>query len=374
MDDNELVIFRDLPDKTTPLNAYNLNHNFDVYNKKIETEAGKIDTTLQEIEKAKTDMQNDIDSKTQALEKNITEQITKTTENLESQITQSKEQLETDIGKQIASITSLSIEVVESLPTQNISKTTIYLIKPENLPQDMSINSVKKNLQAEKLVISPLSENSVSALAISQEDFYLACFYVNNDWVVVGSTTTDLSGYVKKNELATLETDPTVPSHVKSITMQNISNWNNKIGQTELEQLITNITNLDEEIKTLEEYLKNFTSDYKVGEVCETLETYNGKRVYSYVLRFKQAITKNTEYSFSLPFADQIDFAWVDMGNSFIDGSEVSDVYNTHSLANSTTGYQFRISIMGNKNLTFLADDNWNSNWSYSIRIKFTKK
>ena len=288
MDDNELVIFKDLPDKTTPLNAYNLNHNFDVYNKKIKEEAGKIDTTLQDIEEAKTEMQNDINSKTQALEKSITDkttelegnitnatndlqkqisdsnteltgQITKATENLESQITQSKEQLETDIGKQIASITSLSIEVVESLPTQDISKTTIYLIKPGNLPQDMAINSVKKNLQAEKLVISPLSENSVSALAISQEDFYLACFYVNNDWVVVGSTTTDLSGYVKKTELASLETDPTVPSHVKSIALQDISNWNSKIGQTELEQLTTNITNLSEEVRTLQEKAIQYT-------------------------------------------------------------------------------------------------------------------
>ena len=60
MGPKELVIFKDLPDKTTPLNAENLNHNFDVYNEYIKEESGKIDSTLADIEEAKTQMQNDI--------------------------------------------------------------------------------------------------------------------------------------------------------------------------------------------------------------------------------------------------------------------------------------------------------------------------
>ncbi len=43
--DNELVIFKDLPDKTTPLNAYNLNHNFDVFKAQNEKTAQNLETT-----------------------------------------------------------------------------------------------------------------------------------------------------------------------------------------------------------------------------------------------------------------------------------------------------------------------------------------
>lgn len=209
---DDLVIFEDLPSTKTPLNAHNLNHNFDVYNKQIKAETDKIDTALQGIETAKTELQNDINEKSIELEKKITD---------------SKTELETEIGEQIAKITTLQIEVVQALPTDKISKTTIYLIKPENLPQDMLVQSVKKNITKDNLVISPLSNSDIRTVAITQDDYYFACFYVNNDWVVVGSTTTDLSNYIKRNELPSLETDPTVPTHVKTITTSNISNWDN---------------------------------------------------------------------------------------------------------------------------------------------------
>ena len=238
--DNDLVIFKDLPDKSTPLNAYNLNHNFDVFKAQNDKTAENLETTRQQLE-------NNINDKNEQLENNITtktnelnQNITKATEDLTNQITQAKTDLQTEIGEQIAKITTLQIEVVTELPTQDISKTTIYLIKPENLPQDLQVNSVQKSFTTNRLVISPIETNDLSAIAVTPEDFYLACFWVNNNWTIVGSTATDLTPYIKKTELASLETDPSVPNHVKSITQQNIINWN---GKAEISDIPTKLVN-----------------------------------------------------------------------------------------------------------------------------------
>ena len=271
--DNDLVIFKDLPDKTTPLNAYNLNHNFDVYNKKIETEAGKIDTTLQEIDDAKTQLQDDINGKNEELERNITnkttelqsnittatenseqqirdsntqltEQITTSNTQLSEQITKAREDLMAEIGKQIASISSLSILICEQdLPTENISVTTIYLIKPENLPSNVSLgeNTVAyaQNLQSVPAVKpqvfnlngEPLyremfvksndiqTKASVQAIAeIPADEYYIACFWVRispdgstHKWVAVGTTKIDLTDYVKKEELQSYALKTEIP-------------------------------------------------------------------------------------------------------------------------------------------------------------------
>ena len=82
----ELIIFEDLPSKATPLNAYNLNHNFDVFKEQN-------DKTNQDLETAKEQLENNITTKTEALEKNISDKtnelnqnINKSTETLNQQI------------------------------------------------------------------------------------------------------------------------------------------------------------------------------------------------------------------------------------------------------------------------------------------------
>lgn len=317
--DNELVIFEDLPSKKTPLNAYNLNHNFDVYNKQIKEEAGKIDTTLQEIETAKTNLESDITTKTGELEKNITdatsqlqseittatedltqqisdsntqltEQITNSKTDLETQINKAREDLMVEIGKQIASISSLSILIVDTLPTENVSETTIYLILPGNLPSmveassDMVANAqsfqstptVKPqvfNVLGQPIYREMFVKNTVASIqavdnvGIPDDEYYIACFWVKtgedtHKWVAVGNTKIDLSQYSTTTEMnkaiqdkatevidqltpliptkvsqldndskyltSYKETDPTVPAHVKAITSQDITSWNGK--------------------------------------------------------------------------------------------------------------------------------------------------
>ncbi len=154
------------------------------------------DSLTEQITKSNEELTEQITQSNQAL----TSQITEATQNLTNQIEESRTQLETEIGERIAQITTLSVDVVEQLPTENISPTTIYLIKPENLPQDVQAQSISKNIAKNTMVISPLNTNDVRTIAttgVGEENFYLACFYVKEKWTIVGSTTTDLTPYAK---------------------------------------------------------------------------------------------------------------------------------------------------------------------------------
>ena len=75
------------------------------------------------------------------------------------------------IDSKIAAIPTLSYQVVSELPTTDISTTTIYL----------------------------LARSSSS----SQPDVYDEYLYVNNQWEIIGSTSTDLSNYYTKSEVDT---------------------------------------------------------------------------------------------------------------------------------------------------------------------------
>lgn len=75
------------------------------------------------------------------------------------------------IDSKIAAIPTLSYQVVSELPTTNISTTTIYL----------------------------LARSSSS----SQPDVYDEYLYVNSQWEIIGSTSTDLSNYYTKTEVDT---------------------------------------------------------------------------------------------------------------------------------------------------------------------------
>ena len=75
------------------------------------------------------------------------------------------------IDSKIAAIPTLSYQIVSELPTSNISTTTIYL----------------------------LARSSSS----SQPDIYDEYLYVNNQWEIIGSTSTDLSNYYTKSEVDT---------------------------------------------------------------------------------------------------------------------------------------------------------------------------
>lgn len=113
--------------------------------------------------------------------------------------------------------------------------------------------------------------------------------------------------------------------------------------------------------------------NYIDGTIVPTNEYLNGKRIFSYRFQFSQALTANTEYTFDLPFANEVDFAWVDLSNSYIDNSKDVSDFNVHCFG-STSGFQFRVSVYSKSKIVILADDTWGSNWTYTVMVKFTKK
>lgn len=120
-----------------------------------------------------------------------------------------------EVNALVNNITKVTIQIVDSLPTVGESN-IIYFV-----PKTGSTN-----------------------------DVYDEYVWISNAWEHIGSTNVDLTGYATEswvntqianflteaqvNTLITnalnnyTETDPTVPSYVKSITQENINNWNGK--------------------------------------------------------------------------------------------------------------------------------------------------
>lgn len=117
----------------------------------------------------------------------------------------------------------------------------------------------------------------------------------------------------------------------------------------------------------------NFSVNYIDNELVPTNEYLNGKRIYAYRFQFSQALTKSTEYTFDLPFADEIDFAWIDLSNSFMDNHLGTTNYNVWCLG-TTSGYGFRLGIPAKNKISITPDDTWGVNWTYTIMVKCTLK
>ena len=92
--------------------------------------------------------------------------ITNTVSNLTNYYTKSETYTQDEVKALIDAITTLNIEVVTELPTENISATTIYLKGSET----------------------------------TGTNDYEEWIYTNNDWELIGTTAVDLSNYYNKTE------------------------------------------------------------------------------------------------------------------------------------------------------------------------------
>lgn len=118
----------------------------------------------------------------------------------------------------------------------------------------------------------------------------------------------------------------------------------------------------------------NFAVNYVDNEVVPTNEYLNGKRIYAYRYQFSQELTKGTEYIFDLPFADEMDFAWIDLSHSYYDGSKGSENYNVYTLDGGYAGYGFIVRIKNKNEISIKPDDDWGDFWTFTIMVKFTMK
>lgn len=132
------------------------------------------------------------------------------------QDTYTKEQIDT----LISNLVSINVEIVESLPTEHISTTTIYLIKDDS----------------------------------TEETAYVEWLYVNNSWRSIGSTRINFSDYYTKEEISILLT----------AINQSIGTLN-----TAIEQITSDIGNLQEADDNLSDSIDNL--DDAVSTATDTI-------------------------------------------------------------------------------------------------------
>lgn len=94
--------------------------------------------------------------------------IDNTVNNLTNYYLKTETYTQTEVNDLISHLTSLSVEIVETLPTENISTTTIYLVN------------------------------------VSGTTNYAQWMYINSAWANIGNTSVDLSNYYTKGQADTL--------------------------------------------------------------------------------------------------------------------------------------------------------------------------
>lgn len=92
--------------------------------------------------------------------------ITRTVNNLTNYYLKTETYNKTEVDDLIAAVSSMTLEIVQTLPTQDISTTTIYLV--------------------------PVA---------GQANVYMQYAYINNDWAQLGTTQVDLSNYYTKAQV-----------------------------------------------------------------------------------------------------------------------------------------------------------------------------
>ena len=114
--------------------------------------------------------------------------ITNTANNLSNYYLKTETYTQSEVNDLISQLASLSIDIVETLPTSDISTTTIYLI---NVPDTTN---------------------------------YVQWMYINNAWANIGSTSVDLTNYYTKTQVNTLLNDKVDKVSGKGLSTNDFTN------------------------------------------------------------------------------------------------------------------------------------------------------
>ena len=146
--------------------------------------------------------------------------ITNTVDNLVNYYKKSETYTQAEVNSLISTLSGLKLEVVQTLPTEDISTSTIYLV-PKTTAET--------------------------------GDVYDEYIYVSNNWEHIGSTTADLTGYVKNTDYATAQKGGVVKTgfsfnvfnsgvpYCSELTYESYNTQGNNtfIGKATLENVIT---------------------------------------------------------------------------------------------------------------------------------------
>lgn len=198
------------------------------------------DTAIKELinskidESALVDYAKKTDLKTKLSEfENDSEFITNTVNNLTNYYLKTETYTQDEVNNLISNINKITVEVVTELPTEDISTSTIYLI-----------------------------------LIDTEKNVYSQNMYINEKWAALGSTSVDLTGYVKSDELTTkLEayaTNESVETHTSNndihVTTDEKTSWNNAVTASHTHDNKTVLDGITEEKITA--YDKAVTDDH----------------------------------------------------------------------------------------------------------------
>lgn len=217
----------------------------------------------------------------------------------------------TTINNNISAIPKFAIEVVENLPTSDISSTTIY---------------IKKTSETET------------------GNLYTEYIYVNNVWEELGTQTLDLSGYIttealntalseytKTTSLATIATsgklaDAKDDATHRVVTDVEKANWNNKLGQGDI---VTSLTPSTASDKRVASSLATYSALY--GNTGIVAEIKNGTTVAG---KAKQLET-----------ARKISLSGDATGETTFDGTANKDIAVTLAASGVTAGTYSAVSV-----------------------------
>lgn len=174
--------------------------------------------------------------------------ITNTVDNLTNYYLKTETYTRAEINNLISNINKITVEVVAKLPIEEISTSTIYLI-----------------------------------LIDAEKNVYSQNMYINGKWATLGSTSVDLTGYVKSDELTTkLEayaTNESVETHTSNndihVTTDEKTSWNNAVTASHSHENKTILDGITEEKITA--YNKAVTDDHTHSnkDVIDTITQEN---------------------------------------------------------------------------------------------------
>lgn len=181
----------------------------------VNTNGGKIDKILVNgTEQTITNKAVDIEVPTKLSElTNDKEFINNTVNNLVNYYTKSETYTKSEVLALLADIPKFSVQIVSTLPTDNISNTTIYLLAVT----DSDLNN-----------------------------YYEEFLYINNSWELIGTTKIDLSNYYTKAETSEL-IQKSLDSLATVATTGSYNDLNDKIQPAAKENMGTMRAWVDEE-------------------------------------------------------------------------------------------------------------------------------
>jgi len=159
--------------------------------------------------------------------------ITNTVNNLLNYYLKSETYTQAEVNALISAIVTLDIQAVSTLPTEDISRTTIYLV-PSTDPQSQNI-----------------------------KDEYINLDGTSSGWELIGSTEIDLTGYVTDTELTTALADYTTTANLTIL----LANKANASDVEDIETLIPSNASANNKLITLSDVPKGTATDCPIGMI-----------------------------------------------------------------------------------------------------------